>query len=62
MKRLKTILVVLLVLPLVFPTFSTLTVEAEVRMIVVPEDYSTIQEAIDNAAEGDTVYLLNVTR
>jgi nitrous oxidase accessory protein len=59
MKRLKTILVVLLVLPLVFPTFSTLTVEAEVRMIVVPEDYSTIQEAIDNAAEGDTVFVKN---
>jgi len=25
--------------------------------IVVPDDYSTIQEAIDNAVEGDTVYV-----
>lgn len=34
-------------------------VKAEVRTIGVPDDYSTIQEAIDNAAEGDTVFVKN---
>ena len=32
-------------------------VEAESNTIVVPEDYFTIQEAVDNAAEGDTVFV-----
>jgi parallel beta-helix repeat protein len=29
--------------------------KAEARTVVVPDDYSTIQEAVDHAAEGDTV-------
>jgi|GEM_PF-1277244 len=32
-------------------------VKAEPKTIVVPKDYSTIQEAVDNAAEGDTVFV-----
>jgi nitrous oxidase accessory protein len=32
-------------------------VKATSRTILVPADYSTIQEAIDNAVEGDTVYV-----
>ncbi len=32
-------------------------VKAEPKTIVVPDDYSTIQEAVDNAAEGDTVFV-----
>ena len=31
--------------------------KAEAKTIVVPDDYTTIQEAIDNAAEGDTIYV-----
>jgi len=31
------------------------------RTIVVPDDYSTIQEAINNADEGDTIYVRNGT-
>ena len=34
-----------------------LPVQAEARTIVVPDDYSTIQEAIDNASEGDTIFV-----
>ncbi len=33
------------------------TVKAEPKTIVVPDDYSTIQEAIDNAASGGTIYV-----
>jgi len=32
-------------------------VEAEVRTIVVPDDYVSIREAIDNAADGDTIFV-----
>ena len=32
-------------------------VNAASRTIVVPDDYATIQEAINNAAEGDTIYV-----
>jgi len=32
-------------------------VEAESATIVVPDDYPTIQEAIGNATEGDTIYI-----
>ena len=32
-------------------------VEAEAKMIVVPDDFASIQEAIDSALDGDTVYV-----
>lgn len=32
-------------------------VKAELKTIVVPDDYSSIQEAIDNADEGDTIFV-----
>ncbi len=31
--------------------------EAESKTIIVPDDYSSIQEAVDNALEGDTVFV-----
>jgi parallel beta-helix repeat protein len=31
--------------------------KAEAKTVVVPDDYSTIQDAVDNAAEGDTVFV-----
>jgi nitrous oxidase accessory protein len=32
-------------------------VHAESKVLIVPDDYSTIQDAIDNASEGDTIYI-----
>ncbi|MFW6110755.1 MAG: right-handed parallel beta-helix repeat-containing protein [Thermoproteota archaeon] len=37
------------------PNFEV--VEAEPYSIVVPDDYSSIQEAIDNAVDGDTIFV-----
>ena len=39
--------------------FTFLEVEAETKTIVVPDDYSTIQEAVSNAVDGDTVLVKN---
>ena len=35
------------------------TVLAEPSTIVVPDDYVSIQEAIDNALNGDTIFVKN---
>ena len=55
--------VIVLFLLLVFCYFfvSIPEVEAESRTIVVPEDYSTIQQAVDSAADGDVVFVKNGT-
>ena len=34
-----------------------LSVKAESKTIVVPDDYPTIQAAIDNATDGDTIFV-----
>jgi nitrous oxidase accessory protein len=53
-------LVLLLLVSFVLVSFTQIdVVTAEPKTVVVPDDYSTIQEAIDNAAEGDTVYVKN---
>jgi nitrous oxidase accessory protein len=40
------------------PSIATpLPVKAEAKTIFVPDDFPTIQEAIDNASEGDTVFV-----
>jgi pectin methylesterase-like acyl-CoA thioesterase len=36
-------------------------VKAEPKTIVVPDDYSTIQEAVDAASEGDTIFVKSGT-
>jgi pectin methylesterase-like acyl-CoA thioesterase len=36
---------------------SVLPVKGEARTIVVPDDYPTIGAAIENASEGDTIYV-----
>jgi hypothetical protein len=49
-----------LLLVLVLATSSTasiLQVKGEARTIVVPDDYHTIGAAIENASEGDTIYV-----
>lgn len=58
MNRNKSVFVVLLVLSLAvafLPEFRV--VKAEPQTIVVPDDYFTIQKAIDAASEGDTVFV-----
>jgi nitrous oxidase accessory protein len=49
----------LLILTLLTSLFIVLffPVKAQSRMIVVPDDFSSIQSAIDNAEDGDTVFV-----
>lgn len=51
------LLVALIVVVLCFSSLTVLDVKAQPRTIVVPDDYPTIQEAIDAANIGDTVYV-----
>jgi parallel beta-helix repeat protein len=37
--------------------FNVRQAECKPRMIVVPDDYATIQDAIDNASAGDTIFV-----
>jgi len=41
--------------------FNIKPVKSEPKTIVVPDDYPTIQEAINNANEGDTIFVKNGT-
>src|SRR3972149_4921840 len=38
-------------------TIQTITIKADSKTIIVPDDYSTIQAAINNALEGDTIFV-----
>ena len=49
-------LALLAVLTLVFVSFPQIKVDVQAKTILVPDDYATIQEAIDNANEGDTIF------
>jgi len=40
-------------------TLQSATVKAQTKTIVVPDDYPTIQAAIGNASDGDTVFVKN---
>ncbi len=58
MNRIKSTVVVLLILSLALVTFPQVNlVKTEPNTIVVPDDYATIQEAINSATGGDTVYV-----
>ena len=58
MKKSKAIIVLLLILSFMLVSISELRiVKAEPKTIVVPDDYPTIQGAIDAASEGDTIYV-----
>jgi len=58
MKSLKSILFVLMVFSFVLVSLPQIeVVKAESKAIVVPDDYSSIQEAVDHASAGDTVYV-----
>ena len=59
-KEAKATVVLLLVFSFVLASLpESFTAKAEAETIVVPDDYSTIQAAIDNAAEGDIVFVEN---
>lgn len=53
-RRLLAIFVVFL---LSFSLIAILEVDAQPRTITVPDDYSTIQDAIEASIDGDTVYV-----
>ena len=54
----RTALILLLILCSVLVSFPEMgIVKAEPKTIVVPDDYTTIQEAIDNAVADDTIYV-----
>lgn len=58
MKRHASVILLLLLLPVVLVSFPQIgTVKAEPKTIIVPDDYSTIQAAIDATSEGDIVFV-----
>ena len=58
MKKKWASMILLLVLSSLMVTLPNVEiVKAELRTIVVPDDYFSIQEAIDSALEGDTIYV-----
>jgi len=50
-------LLVFFIFVLCFSSLPNLFVKAQSRTISVPNDYPTIQDAIDNASEGDTIFV-----
>jgi pectin methylesterase-like acyl-CoA thioesterase len=58
MRKIVTLLLLLVLLTAsIFATFAP--VKAEPKTITVPDDYPTIQAAVGNASDGDTVYVKN---
>ena len=53
----RTVFVLLVILGSFLAAAPALGVRAESDMIIVPDDYGHIQDAVDNASEGDTVYV-----
>jgi parallel beta-helix repeat protein len=61
-KRFASLLALLLLLSVVLVSFPQIgTVKAESKTIVVPDDYSTIQEAVDAASDGDVIFVKSGT-
>jgi len=56
-KTVSGIMLTLLMLSMLTLAFNVQPVKTEPTTIVVPDDYPTIQEAINNANEGDTIYV-----
>ena len=50
-------LVVLILCVIALVSLSGLNIDVSASTITVPDDYPTIQEAINNAADGDTVFV-----
>jgi len=53
----KSIAVMLVLVLAVSCVITFLPVKAEAKMIIVPDDYSTIQDAVNVANEGDTIFI-----
>jgi nitrous oxidase accessory protein len=54
----KNAVLLLVIVFLITPSIiASVSVKATSKTIIVPDNYSTIQEAIDNASEGDTIYI-----
>ena len=56
-KAVSGIMLTLLLVGMLTSAFSIQTARAEPTTIIVPDDYPIIQEAINNANEGDTIYV-----
>ncbi len=52
---------ILAVLTSLVSGLSVLVAEGDSRIMVVPDDYSTIMDAITNASDGDTIFVRNGT-
>ena len=62
MKKITTVFALLLILSFILASVSDIgIVKAEPKTIFVPDDFSTIQDAIDNADEGDTIFVKSGT-
>jgi len=59
--RIKSIIIGILVLSIVLNSFPQIEVKAETKTINVPDDYSTIQEAINFSSEGDMIFVKSGT-
>jgi len=57
MKSLSVVIMVLLLFPTVIVLQDTEAEETNYRIIVVPDDYTTIQAALDASVDGDTVFV-----
>ncbi|MBN1784465.1 MAG: right-handed parallel beta-helix repeat-containing protein [Candidatus Bathyarchaeota archaeon] len=57
MRKGSALALILLLCSIWLPILDVRTVKAEAKTIVVPEDYATIQEAVDAASDGDTVFV-----
>jgi pectin methylesterase-like acyl-CoA thioesterase len=54
----KTVMAAILILTfLISIVVGVLTVKAESKTITVPDDYPTIQAALNNAVDGDTIFV-----
>jgi parallel beta-helix repeat protein len=60
-KTVSTIMLTLLLTNMLTLVFNIQPVKSEPGMIIVPDDYPTIQEAINHAKEGDTISVRNGT-
>lgn len=60
-KAVSGILLALLLFGMLTLAFNIQLLKAEPRIITVPDDYPTIQEAIDAASQGDTIFVSSGT-
>ena len=59
MKKLHLIILVLLLCSSSFISQNVRETKAESKTIVVPDDYSTITDAVNHASDGDVVFVKN---